>query len=235
MGGRPSFDIMAENIKHALNLWNVRIRVNISLENLPLIPLLIDQLSEHGLNNGSIIYFALVDSLRHESDKRCIKWAEKLMLAGDFPPHHLALIKKAVDSGFKVGLPISPLSICSAVKMGTFMIEPDGLIKRCINDLGCGSGKVALVSDMDASRSLEKGIDPWNNYDPFKNQACLSCFVLPICLGGCPWISLKGLPMESRCHYLKEQYLSYIKLLYQLSQEGVRYDPEEQILRRADI
>ncbi len=46
-------------------------------------------------------------------------------------------------------------------------------------------------------------------------------------------MALNGLPLESRCTTLKEQYKDYINMLYLLEQDGIQYYPNEMILKDA--
>jgi uncharacterized protein len=225
--GRPSFDVITGNIKYALERWKVCIRVNVSRENLHLIPRLIEQLAEAGLNDGGIIDFAPI----HANGLGCSNLAdsksEKLILTSEFHTYCLEFIKIAFNLGFKVRLPLSAHRICSAVVDGGIVIEPNGFTKKCCNDVSDKTKNFGILSSSGLKIIQNDNLDIWLNYNPFLNKDCLECQVLPCCFGGCPWEAMRNSPLEYRCHPLKNRYGDYIDLLCEWVSNGAEYNPED--------
>jgi uncharacterized protein len=81
-------------------------------------------------------------------------------------------------------LPTSPAGACAATCQDSAVIAPDGLVYKCVEDLGLPERAYASVFD---PRGVKLGnLVPWMTYDWFQEEACRQCAVLPQCAGGCP-------------------------------------------------
>jgi uncharacterized protein len=78
----------------------------------------------------------------------------------------------------------SRLGGCSATCKSAMVIGPDGMLYKCVEDVGLSDrayGSVFLEG-----RVKESNLIPWLAYDWFKHAMCKDCRVLPQCAGGCP-------------------------------------------------
>ncbi|MBI5394969.1 MAG: SPASM domain-containing protein [Verrucomicrobia bacterium] len=89
-----------------------------------------------------------------------------------------------------LGLPLreslvsSPGGGCSATRESAVVIGPDGLLYKCVEDVGLANrayGSVFLEDFVKPGNLL-----PWLTYDWFQHAMCKGCPVLPQCAGGCP-------------------------------------------------
>lgn len=223
--GKPSFDIITENIKHALNQWEITLRVNVSRDNYHLIPILLKQLVESGLNKVNAIDFSPLNSGRTIDSN--------LISSSDFEEYRVELLKTAFYLGFNISFPLTPrFKPCSAITHGTFVIEPNGSVKKCWNDVGDYTKNIGFLSSNGLELIQNKEHDDWLNYNPFVNQDCKDCFVLPCCLGGCPWVVLNNNPpAKSLCLKSKSKYGDYIDMVYDWLCNGAEYDQIKQTIK----
>ncbi len=222
--GKPSFDLITKNIKYALNQWEITIRVNVSHDNYYLIPILLEQLAESGLNKASAINFAPVHFGRTINSK--------LISSSDFEEYCVEFSEMAFNLGFNISFPLAPhFKPCSAVTLGAFVIEPNGSVKKCWNDVGNYTRNIGFLSSNGLKLIPNKELDNWINHNPFMNQDCRDCLVLPCCLGGCPWVALNNSPSESLCHKSKSKYGAYIDMVYNWLCNGAEYDPIKQTIK----
>jgi uncharacterized protein len=90
---------------------------------------------------------------------------------------------KALGIPMKTFLPSYSISGCAATCESSMSIGPDGLLYKCVEDVG-------LIERAYASVFREKEVKlknllPWLTYDWFKYEMCKECAVLPQCAGGC--------------------------------------------------
>jgi radical SAM protein with 4Fe4S-binding SPASM domain len=74
-------------------------------------------------------------------------------------------------------------------------IGPDGLVYKCVEDLG--QPERAYASVFHADRVKLGNLVPWLSYDWFQDATCRQCPVLLQCAGGCPH---KRLFQSDTCH-----------------------------------
>lgn len=93
---------------------------------------------------------------------------------------------KALGLPFMAFIPLTKASNggCAATGNSSATIGPDGLLYKCVVDLG-------LVDRAYGSIFLKRPVKfnnliPWLNYDGFQYDMCKKCPVLPQCGGGCP-------------------------------------------------
>lgn len=108
---------------------------------------------------------------------------------------------KALGIHMKTFLPSNSISGCTATCESSMSIGPDGLLYKCVEDVG-------LVERAYGSVFREKEVKfrnllPWLTYDWFKYEMCKECPVLPQCAGGCPHKRL------FQSHSLKDEDFCY--------------------------
>jgi len=89
----------------------------------------------------------------------------------------------ALAKGFNIAsIPTSRSYPCSATKANSFVIEPNGNLQKCWAFVGSEQEKIGNV--FDGIEFTDKALK-WLNYDPFKNEDCRNCKILPVCMGWC--------------------------------------------------
>lgn len=91
---------------------------------------------------------------------------------------------KAAGAGLSVGkLLLQSPGPCGATRSSSVSVGPDGLLYRCLEDIGLVGRAYGSVFDANVRLS---NLVPWLSYDWFQHKECRNCPVLPQCAGGCP-------------------------------------------------
>jgi uncharacterized protein len=73
---------------------------------------------------------------------------------------------------------------CTANKQYEYVINPDGTLTKCTHDVGKPEKIIGDVFTTDPY-SPKIGDSYFEKFNPFDDEECSNCEVLPICLGGC--------------------------------------------------
>lgn len=208
--GDGTFDVILNNIKKLIsNDINVSLRVNIDKTNVECIEHLLLILREEGLND-LIINFGQVTAYTDA----CSDIACNCLQNDEYSSACISLQKKLHEYDFKAeNYPYYPGikgNYCCADQVNSFVIDADGYLYKCWNSIGNINEAVGKVDEIDTpnSRYISQQID-WVLTNPFEGK-CLDCKLLPICMGGCPY--LKKEEKEAVCEkwiYNFEEMLKY--------------------------
>lgn len=81
---------------------------------------------------------------------------------------------------------------CRACKIGTFVIDPDLNIYKCENDIGRPENRIGNIKDYQFEDEVNSAYNQrFYKWNPFEYKKCRECNLLPICMGGCPYIGIK--------------------------------------------
>lgn len=72
---------------------------------------------------------------------------------------------------------------CMAEHKYSFVIDPDGYIYKCVNDIGHEKSAIGSVVD-DEYRGVS-AVAKYLGRDPFSENECKNCPYIPLCYGGC--------------------------------------------------
>ena len=112
----------------------------------------------------------------------------------------------------KFSLPKLRASFCTATQPGSFVIDPEGLVYKCWNDIGMNEYSIGNVYGL-----CENGLEDeflrseWAGYSQMNYDTCRNCELLPVCAGGCPRMSVhfgKSPECES-CRYVIGELLAF--------------------------
>jgi len=194
--GRDSFDTIIQNIQYACDRMPVVIRVNLDKSFTPeIIEELLGELDTAGLKNKVAVYFGQLEP----ATTTCANISESCYESKAFSQTEMSFYRLLLEHGyFVLKLPHPIKTFCFAQLSNSFLIDPDGELYRCFNYAG------------DKSRSIGNIANPVNyehhefnhlfNFDPFENEACRSCNILPICMGSCPSRRAdRNIPEEEIC------------------------------------
>ncbi|MCJ7635149.1 radical SAM protein [Candidatus Bathyarchaeota archaeon] len=185
--GRGSFAIIIKNLENLL-LRHKEIFVSINVvtdkENIDMV----DQI------------FTYIDSITHGDMKKNIKisfsptycsesnQARITCAIMDFPTFckaELRLIEESIKRGYLYRpYPRRRMEGCTADKFDPFIIGPHGELYKCFMDVGIRARTVGYIEG--SSFKTNDNLIPWLSWDPVSDKKCGDCFILPICMGGCP-------------------------------------------------
>lgn len=178
---------LISNIKKLLeNELKPIIRVNVDATNASYINELLDLLSGEGLSNVKV-YFGHV---RGDEYSGCSSYSS-CMNCQEYAEFDFEYSKLLREKGFASNTDFYPTlksNYCGADNCNAFVIDHEGYMYKCWNDVGVETLAIGNVMD-------EENVDDLNcmnniNYllwTPFDYEECKECWLLPICMGGCPW------------------------------------------------
>lgn len=180
--GKGSYKVILQNLVEVKDLLDINLRINVdkTTRQEDFVELL-DDLEKNDLKDKIKIFFGNVEA----SNEVCINIAENCYDNKAFSQVEVLLHQIALDRNFSLEKLPSPLiSYCCAQSMNSYIIDPQGELYKCFNDVGvtersCGN----LRSEVDP---FHPNLFPFLNWNPLKNESCRECEVLPLCMGGCP-------------------------------------------------
>jgi uncharacterized protein len=184
--GTGSFELITDNISDVCKEIDITINGNFSRANYLQFPQLFAQLTGKGISPDNV---------------KCVKFnpvvqERKGIVSADFSGgcrsinetwlfeagRHLR--QETINKGFPV-CEVAP-AICMVEKKNIYTVNYDGGIYKCPGLIGQPEFKVGDVVNGVDDYSASHGLDNW------KNEKCLDCVYLPLCFGGCRYMSLLG-------------------------------------------
>ena len=223
-----SFDVTARNLRYAARKLKASMRVHLSPWNAGRMPELLHQLREHGLHEGTTLYFAPL----HDMGTGAGHLAGRTLTPEKLAEVTLELTDQALALGFGVRF-LAPLQSmgCNVLFDNQLLVDADGTVKNCYLDVGDPSqAKGTLQPDGGVARNPAYD-DVWARYGPLETE-CRNCSYLPLCWGGCHWSALRGKPWEERCHPMKLHPERHLTALRRWLDQGCTFEPQTGVLRR---
>jgi len=180
--GKGTFERILTNITDATDILKVSIRVNVDESNIEHVPEVLDILGEKGLKDRVCVYFAPVLDIN-----MCRDAAGACFSYETYSQHEIELYKKALEKKFQiVRFPVPLKGCCGAVSLNSFLIDPYGNFHKCWNTVGVEGEAVGKIGE---PLKMNSTLLNWLSWDPFEKGECRECKFLPICMGGCPYLS----------------------------------------------
>lgn len=180
--GCDTYTKLIENIKILLKKGlETIIRVNVDHENARYIEELSILLEKEDIEESKV-YLGHVRGGKNEYN--CMSCAE----FAEFEWKYLKIFK---DKGFNKEDLIYPElkgNYCGADNINSFVIDPNGYVYKCWNDIGIE--KLAFGNILHEDKiHIGQYMNNINylTWSPFEYEKCITCSILPICMGGCPW------------------------------------------------
>lgn len=188
--GAGTFDDIIHGIELlCANDIRVGCRINIDKTNISTIKTLLEFLGEKNFNNFTITFGQILPLGNDDS------WNTDVCFTIDeFSDVIESLIPILEKNNLAVinEYPFYPhpmLNFCGAEHANSLVIYPNGDLHKCYD---CDEYKIGNVETGIASTDLEKhNMSFWLNNSPFKDDECKECKILPICMGGCPYLKVK--------------------------------------------
>lgn len=124
-------------------------------------------------------------------------------------------MQKEYGLDFSYFYPSSQRYECPVRNPNTIVIGPCGEIYKCWNDIGHENRIIGYINGKIQNESLL--IRYLNGADPFEDENCKKCLLLPVCSGGCPFIRLKN-EYENKnmeiCSLIKNNMKDFLLLHY---------------------
>ena len=142
---------------------------------------LLDELDAAGLRESLAVNFALMEP----ATEVCANIHESCYDTAGFSEVETEFYTMLLDRGFRVDkLPSPTTAACMAQLINAYVIDHDGDLYRCFNYVGNKDKSCGNMSQ--EINYLHPEFLRLFNFDPFENERCRECNVLPLCQGGCP-------------------------------------------------
>lgn len=190
--GEETFHHIMYNMKKLIDKrFNVICRINIDKSNIGSINGLMEYLKNEFADNLSKLQISFgqilpIDRLDEWNTSVCLSDTEYSLYTNDY-------VDYMIDNGFNIPnmypfYPTPTANFCGGVQINSFVIRPTGVIDKCWD---CESLPVGDVHNGIAYNVFhENNLAKWITWNPFADEECRNCRVLPICMGGCPYFSL---------------------------------------------
>lgn len=196
-GKDDNFDRVISAIKRLKeNNLQPSVRINIDKSNIQYL----DNLLETFKNNGMLdvgIHLGQVT----EYTKACKSISSCCYDTEEFSNLLIEFQKKLNKNGFKGGIgsvyyPSLRGNYCGADQINSFVIDPEGYIYKCWNEIGNIDRSNGNIKDIKEEKIPEafqfNNTLDYMSYSPFDSEKCLDCKLLPMCMGGCPYFRVNG-------------------------------------------
>jgi uncharacterized protein len=216
IAGGPTFDKLIEIIKICSPFIPMIIRVNIDLENSKLMDEFFKSIKPLKGLRGISLYPGFLHSnatkICSSIEGTCLDVPGYARLTHEFN-------KALIDNGFNLSwYPRSSPSQCCATSPHSCVIQPNGMLCRCWDQVGQTGESYSSINEPDFFNG--ENYYKWILYDPNTIEECRDCIYFPLCKGGCP---ARRIPATTdfmdtkpgeRCVSLKYNIRDMLKLYY---------------------
>ncbi len=186
--GKGSFDLIFENIKSAIEYFNINLRINVDKQNIDYAYLLLEEFDKNNLLKN--IHYKLIPYISPigKLSESCSYTMSDSIEDTSFYDYALIFQNHVLNKCQNIRseevfeLPKKLRKACGAQDPNSICIDPFGNIFKCgleLHDLQKGCGKI--WDNFEENFNYRK----WVEYNPLNENKCLNCVFLPICLGGC--------------------------------------------------
>lgn len=107
------------------------------------------------------------------------------------------------EPGAMRGILAAPARFCNGQKEDYYVIDCKGDVYACDGFVGrCGHARFNILEDASSEDRV------FITHDPYDNDECSACKILPICLGSCDWERKTDV---NQCHPLKYELEHYLR------------------------
>jgi uncharacterized protein len=223
--GQESFDTIIKNLVYASTKIGVGIRVNVDRSfTIDVIAELLDELTKAGIRERIGLYFGQLEA----STKVCSNISESCYDAADFSKVEIDFYRLLLDKGFRIDkLPQPSVTFCMAQNVNSFVIDHEGNLCRCYNYVG--DPAKAMGNIRDEIDYQHPNFVSLFEFDPFMDESCSECGILPVCMGGCPSRRAdRDLPKEKMCDTWKHNLQPMLEIIARSRQQQVASARKEQ-------
>jgi len=182
--GAGSFDTIIQNIKDTCDVTKVLIGGNYQRDNYERFPLLLDHLERSGLTSDVIYQLKFDPVMKQPGDGRASSDYRDGFMSVNEPwviKAGVLLREEILKRGYATPR-ISP-SPCQVEKTGAFVVNYDGTIYKCPALIGRKGFAIGSLTEGVTDYTVSHKLGNW------KNPECAECEYLPLCFGGCRYLS----------------------------------------------
>lgn len=213
LGGKPTFDKIISNLEVLIESnCKVTIRINVDRSNMNEVNYIVDELENRKILERVMVYLAKVENINQTyKDSMCLSEREFEILKNDFETR---LISKGIEIDSYRNYPISVTNTCGCDKVNSYVINADGSLYKCWDEMGREEACLGNINEIDLLEDDRVKLS-YISYDPTSDIRCKECEYLPICMGGCHYnrISKKDRNCKEKYEKLEENLLMTVQQL----------------------
>ncbi|WP_019909302.1 radical SAM/SPASM domain-containing protein [Paenibacillus sp. HW567] len=197
VGGQPTFDKILDNIKETSDVLNISLRINTDTTNKDELDDLLQLIKNSDLKEKIHIY------LGHVKNSNDCYSKNSCMTTKSFTELSYEFDEKVHNNGFHSGFYSFPNltgPYCTADSMNSMVLDPEGYIYNCWTEVGNVKDSYGSIVDESFEGNINLRLE-YLLFEPFNNDKCSSCKILPVCMGGCPNSRVSG--EDDRCSEYK--------------------------------
>lgn len=215
VAGGGTFDTIVGNLldyKDILPSY-VNLRINIDRENADSGRDVVEFLKDNGLLGKVRPYLGQLFSNDVYEQKKCFDTCDFSEEEFDF--YSEAIVKNNYNYMNRYPRPVS--NFCVADTLNDHVVGADGNMYKCWKDIGDNEKCIgSLIEDKKYNDNLFLN---YMLYDATSSEKCSECNLLPICMGGCPYVRLEEKNSEG-CPRYKFILDSYLRVIAKKIEDG---------------
>lgn len=193
-GGQPTYDVIMKNVEHCcLNYPEISIEINVNVDksNKDAVLALANDLESRGIKDKMFFNLNPVEEFDNADQNTGNDGSLGFFTQREFSDFSIQIREKFDTNGFRYTLdyPVQIYNHCGVNKRHFTLIDGNGDLYRCWNDLGIRARATGHIdpASLDGQEVPERGarMQQYMQYNPVNVESCKNCDVLPICVGGC--------------------------------------------------
>lgn len=220
--GDDTFDLLIENINRMLETDKIEvvIRINVDKSNQQDVESLIAILASRLSSKNIRISFGQVSAYTEACkniENTCYDNGE---FALELIKYQGVLEKYGFADANPFPYPEVKLNYCCAELLNSFVVDHEGYLYKCWNEVGNTERSIGNITDSEFDITNWKN-GKWITRNPFENETCKKCNLLPICMGGCPHHDTV-LGKKATCDLIKYNIQDVMLKYYNMLKENVQ-------------
>lgn len=190
-GGKPTFDTICANLAALPDGLPTTIRINVDRRNADMLERCADQLHAAGVLSRpeAGLYLGIVESYEPPAMAKRDRAAvfSNLLTTREFAAVQERFLAHCEARGYAVvGDRPAPLlrGVCQVDNINAYVVDPSGALLKCWAELRNRPDTVANL--LDPASWPDPLLSELEQRNPFDDEGCQRCKLLPVCMGGCP-------------------------------------------------
>jgi uncharacterized protein len=209
VSGRPTFEVILDNIERCADLLPVVVRVNLDTSNAAEAERLLELLADRGLGGRITVNPGRIIPVDDGAGAPSESYAPTCFTVPEFARIERTFLARARELGLaSAELPQPVGSPCTAVRANELVVGARGELYKCWDSVG---NHREVVGHLRSWHDPNDRVLKWLRYDPFTDEGCRSCIALPSCMGGCAHHARLDPGGDSKCSTFRTTYREQVE------------------------
>ncbi|HJV67305.1 MAG TPA: geopeptide radical SAM maturase [Geomonas sp.] len=182
--GSGSYQVVVDRLGEVCDLVAIHLGGNFTRDNFRFFPLLLDDLLSRGITPEKLDKVTFTPVLGRTGGQEPAGFQGECLCSQE--PWVMEASLYLREESLKRGFPVTRLKMsgCAVEYESDLIVNYDGSLYKCPGFMGTQSLRIGTLSDGIAEYRDSHNLDLW------KNDGCLDCPYLPVCFGGCRYLTL---------------------------------------------